>query len=294
MSASQTMIDIPTVTSGRFLTLPPTAKVLYFYLLMYADDDGIVDAYAPIQISHTQFSDLNELEQKGYIVYLEKPTLGFLPDYLRHNRNLDIRSKKDSIYLPLLAEKFPNAKIMVGITNGKRKFKQIMPVSQYLGKEPENDAPALANHQVTGNPMEITGNSMEITGNSMEITGNPTRLHEDAMADNMAGATAADTAADIHLHANITQHNITQHNITQPNLTQLTQHNITEEVDELCTLDDLQAAGFSGPALCKLRNTLFKSPITKKEFQQYVNDSKTKKSPMGYLYNAILKHYQPL
>lgn len=213
MSASQTMIDIPTVTSGRFLTLPPTAKVLYFYLLMYADDDGIVDAYAPIQISHTQFSDLNELEQKGYIVYLEKPTLGFLPDYLRHNRNLDIRSKKDSIYLPLLAEKFPNAKIMVGITNGKRKFKQIMPVSQYLGKEPENDAPALANHQVTGNPMEITGNSMEITGN-------PTRLHEDAMADNMAGATAADTAADIHLHANITQHNI-----TQPNLTQLTQHN---------------------------------------------------------------------
>ena len=282
MSASQTMIDIPTVTSGRFLTLPPTAKVLYFYLLMYADDDGIVDAYAPIQISHTQFSDLNELEQKGYIVYLEKPTLGFLPDYLRHNRNLDIRSKKDSIYLPLLAEKFPNAKIMVGITNGKRKFKQIMPVSQYLGKEPENDAPALANHQVTGNPMEITGNSMEITGN-------PTRLHEDAMADNIAGATAADTAADIHLHANITQHNI-----TQPNLTQLTQHNITEKVDELCTLDDLQAAGFSGPALCKLRNTLFKSPITKKEFQQYVNDSKTKKSPMGYLYNAILKHYQPL
>ena len=155
MSASQTMIDIPTVTSGRFLTLPPTAKVLYFYLLMYADDDGIVDAYAPIQISHTQFSDLNELEQKGYIVYLEKPTLGFLPDYLHHNRNLDIRSKKDSIYLPLLAEKFPNAKIMVGITNGKRKFKQIMPVSQYLVKEPENNVPALANHQVTGNPMEI-------------------------------------------------------------------------------------------------------------------------------------------
>ena len=112
MSASQTMIDIPTVTSGRFLTLPPTAKVLYFYLLMYADDDGIVDAYAPIQISHTQFSDLNELEQKGYIVYLEKPTLGFLPDYLRHNRNLDIRSKKDSIYLPLLAEKLDRKSVV--------------------------------------------------------------------------------------------------------------------------------------------------------------------------------------
>lgn len=63
MGKSQTMIDILTVNSGRFLTLPPTAKLLYFYLLMYADDDGIVDAYLPMQVSHTQFSDLNELEK---------------------------------------------------------------------------------------------------------------------------------------------------------------------------------------------------------------------------------------
>ena len=248
MSTSQTMIDIPTVTSGRFLTLPPTAKVLYFYLLMYADDDGIVDAYAPLQISHTQFSDLNELEQKSYIIYLEKPTLGFLPDYLRHNRNRDIRSKKDSIYLPLLAEKIPDAKIMVGITNGKRKLKQIMPVSQYMVKESKNDVPDLANNQATGTPMEITEDSMEVTVN-------PTRLHEAAMAGN--------TAADINLHANI----------TQPNLIQLTQHNITEEVAALCTLEDLKAAGFSGLALSKLRNAIHKEPISKKEFQQYINDT---------------------
>lgn len=278
MSASQTMIDIPTVTSGRFLTLPPTAKVLYFYLLMFADDDGIVDAYVPLQISHTQFSDLNELEQKGYIIYLEKPTLGFLPDYLRHNRNLDIRSKKDSIYLPLLAEKIPDAKIMVSIAKGKKNSKQIMPVSQYMVKESENNVPALANNQTTETPMEITGDSMEITGN-------PTRLHENAMADN----TAADMAANPHLHANITQHNLTQHNLTQ-----LTQHNITEDSITLCTLEDLKAAGFSGLSLSKLCNAIHKDPITKKEFQQYVNDSKTKHNPMGYLHDAILKHYQPL
>lgn len=265
MSASQTMIDIPTVTSGRFLTLPPTAKVLYFYLLMFADDDGIVDAYVPLQISHTQFSDLNELEQKGYIIYLEKPTLGFLPDYLRHNRNLDIRSKKDSIYLPLLAEKIPNAKIMVSIAKGKKNSKQIMPVSQYMVKESENNVPALANNQTTGTPMEITGDSMEITRN-------PMRLHENAMAGN----TATDMAANIHLHANITQ------------------HNITEEDINLCTLEDLKAAGFSGLSLSKLRNAIHKDPITKKEFQQYVNDSKTKHNPMGYLHDAILNHYRPL
>ncbi|WP_298588125.1 hypothetical protein [uncultured Megasphaera sp.] len=271
MSASQTMIDIPTVTSGRFLTLPPTAKVLYFYLLMFADDDGIVDAYVPLQISHTQFSDLNELEQKGYIIYLEKPTLGFLPDYLRHNRNLDIRSKKDSIYLPLLAEKIPDAKIMVSIAKGKKNSKQIMPVSQYMVKESENNVPALADNQNTGIPMEITGN--------------PTRLNENAMAGN----TAADMAANTHLHANITQHNLTQHNLTQ-----LTQHNITEGGINLCTLEDLKAAGFSGLSLSKLCNAIHKDPITKKEFQQYVNDSKTKHNPMGYLHDAILKHYRPL
>ena len=270
MSASQTMIDIPTVTSGRFLTLPPTAKVLYFYLLMFADDDGIVDAYVPLQISHTQFSDLNELEQKGYIIYLEKPTLGFLPDYLRHNRNLDIRSKKDSIYLPLLAEKIPDAKIMVSIAKGKKNSKQIMPVSQYMVKESENNVPALADNQTMETPMEITEDSMGITGNH-------TRLHEDAMADN----TAVDMTANTHLHANITQHN-------------LTQHNLTEESVDFCTLEDLKAAGFSGISLSKLRNAIHKDPITKKEFQQYVNDSKTKHNPMGYLHDAILKHYRPL
>ena len=68
MGKSQTMIDILTVNSGRFLTLPPTAKLLYFYLLMYADDDGIVDAYLPMQVSHTQFSDLNELEKNKYVL----------------------------------------------------------------------------------------------------------------------------------------------------------------------------------------------------------------------------------
>jgi hypothetical protein len=274
MSTSQTMIDIPTVTSGRFLTLPPTAKVLYFYLLMYADDDGIVDAYVPLKISHTQLSDLTELEQKGYIIFLEKPTLGFLPDYLRHNRNLDIRSKKDSIYLPLLAEKIPDAKVMVSITNGKKKLKQVMPVSQYTVKESKNVASDFVNNQTTGTPMEITGNSMEVPGI-------PTSLHEDAMADNMT--------ATSHSHANIIQHNI-----IQPNLTQLTQHNITEEGINLCTLEDLKAAGFSGLSLSKLCNAIHKDPITKKEFQQYVNDSKTKHNPMGYLHDAILKHYRPL
>lgn len=111
----------------------------------------------------------------------------------------------------------------------------------------------------------------------MEITGNPMRLHENAMTGN----TAADMAANIHLHANITQHN-------------LTQHNITEEDINLCTLEDLKAAGFSGLSLSKLRNAIHKDPITKKEFQQYVNDSKTKHNPMGYLYDAILNHYRPL
>lgn len=167
---------------------------------------------------------------------------------------------------------------MVSIAKGKKNSKQIMPVSQYMVKESENNVPALANNQTTETPMEITGDSMEITGN-------PTRLHENAMADN----TAADMAANPHLHANITQHNLTQHNLTQ-----LTQHNITEESITLCTLEDLKAAGFSGLSLSKLCNAIHKDPITKKEFQQYVNDSKTKHNPMGYLHDAILKHYQPL
>ncbi|ERT62470.1 hypothetical protein [Megasphaera vaginalis (ex Srinivasan et al. 2021)] len=132
MGKSQTMIDISTVNSGRFLTLPPTAKLLYFYLLMYAADDGIVDAYLPMEASHTQFSDLTELEEKKYVWFLEKPTIGFLPDYLKHNRNLDIRGKRDSDRLPLLAEKFPHAQIMVAITKNDKKTKQILPVINIL------------------------------------------------------------------------------------------------------------------------------------------------------------------
>lgn len=270
MGKSQTMIDILTVNSGRFLTLPPTAKLLYFYLLMYADDDGIVDAYLPMQVSHTQFSDLNELEKNKYVLFLEKPAIGYLPDYRKHNRNMDTRSKRDSYYLPLLAEKFPDTQIMVGITKNGKTIKRIMSVSQYVMKKSNMDMLSLENNQITEKPMEITGNSME--------------LHEAVVADNMA-----DTVTDdMNLHDNTIQHNITQFNTNQ-----LTQHNKRED-DSLCTLEDLKEAGFASPGIFKLVNAVQKESITKRELQRYIKDSKKKDKPMGYLYEAIMNHYKPL
>lgn len=67
--AEKRMFAKQTVTSDRFLDLPVKAKVLYFYLSLYADDEGFISCAKNIQrMTGCKPSDLNALCDSGYLI----------------------------------------------------------------------------------------------------------------------------------------------------------------------------------------------------------------------------------
>lgn len=172
MSKNATMFNNAFVNSGRFLMLPPSTKLLYFYLLKDADDDGIVDGYATIRILNAEITDWTGLVERRFVVLLEEPFLGWLPDYILHNQNMDLRFKKDSNYLKLLAEKCPTAKIQIKVGKG-RSDKAIMSVSDYL-KKSQQEQLSMTKSSNTGVTPENSGqtqhNKTKANTNKEKIT----------------------------------------------------------------------------------------------------------------------------
>ena len=67
--AEKRMFSKQTVTSDRFLDLPVKAKGLYFYLSLYADDEGFISCAKNIQrMTGCKPSDLNALCDSGYLI----------------------------------------------------------------------------------------------------------------------------------------------------------------------------------------------------------------------------------
>lgn len=70
--AEKRMFSKQTVTSDRFLDLSAKAKVLYFYLSLYADDEGFVSCARNIQrMTGCKPSDLKALCDSGYLIAFE-------------------------------------------------------------------------------------------------------------------------------------------------------------------------------------------------------------------------------
>ena len=63
--AERRMFSKKIVDSARFLRLPPTARLLYYDLGMQADDDGVVEAFTVLQMTHADEADLDALVEKG-------------------------------------------------------------------------------------------------------------------------------------------------------------------------------------------------------------------------------------
>ena len=59
--AERRMFSKKIVSSARFLRMPATARLLYYDLGMYADDDGIVEAFTVAQMTHAAIDDLQIL-----------------------------------------------------------------------------------------------------------------------------------------------------------------------------------------------------------------------------------------
>lgn len=178
MAKDLTMFNNSFTKSTKFLSLSGSSKLLYFYLLQDADTDGIVDACMTIRVTNSEITDWTNLIEKNFIWLLKKPYTGFIPDYIIHNPNLDMRWVKDSMYLYLLAEKYPNAIIQRRLKNEKGKYKKaLLSVSEYLEMKSRENSQIMEIDTEKKLLSENPSASEKIHENSRELV----RTHENSL-----------------------------------------------------------------------------------------------------------------
>lgn len=83
------------------MKLPPTAQLLYFHLGMKADDDGVTEAFTVIRYAGCQESDLELLQEKGFVKILNDDLVTYITDWAENNQ-IRADRKKESIYSDIL------------------------------------------------------------------------------------------------------------------------------------------------------------------------------------------------
>ena len=104
--AEKRMLSKSFLFDSKFMTMPDSAQVLYVYLHVNADDDGIIDSYSIIKMLGSKEDDLKILQAKGYIVPIDD-YLVFLPDWLQ-NQSLRIDRYRPSMHRFRLLNLYPN------------------------------------------------------------------------------------------------------------------------------------------------------------------------------------------
>lgn len=104
--AEKRMLSKSFLLDSKFMTMPDSAQVLYVYLNVNADDDGIIDSYSIIKMLGSKEDDLKILQAKGYIVPIDD-YLVFLPDWLQ-NQSLRIDRYRPSMYRFKLLNLYPH------------------------------------------------------------------------------------------------------------------------------------------------------------------------------------------
>lgn len=85
--ATRRMISKELLESDEFVKLSQTAKLLYIYLTIYADDDGIIgNPQYILNISNSSNNDLLQLVEDGLVIYYTNNRIIVIRDWLRWNR----------------------------------------------------------------------------------------------------------------------------------------------------------------------------------------------------------------
>ena len=92
--------------SAKFLQMPAESQLLYFHLVLRADDDGVVESYPVLKLLGLAPDNFRVLIAKGFIRLLNEDQVIVIPDWLEHNKIRPDR-KVNSMYLSLLKEKYP-------------------------------------------------------------------------------------------------------------------------------------------------------------------------------------------
>lgn len=83
--AERRMFSKKVISSGRFLRMPATARLLYYDLGMHADDDGVVEAFSVLQSTHAAEDDLRVLVSKGFVRILNDDLVSLIMDWKINN-----------------------------------------------------------------------------------------------------------------------------------------------------------------------------------------------------------------
>jgi hypothetical protein len=97
--------------SARFLQMPAESQLLYFHMVLRADDDGIVESYPLLRLLGVPPDNFKILIAKGMIKPLNDDQVIVITDWTEHN-TIRADRKVNSIYLPLLLEKYPELPVL--------------------------------------------------------------------------------------------------------------------------------------------------------------------------------------
>lgn len=98
--------------SERFLKMSPSARDLYTYLVLHADDDGIVEAGTVLRLTRGADDDLNLLIFRKLVTVLDAENkVVFINDWLLHN-TVRADRKTNSVYKDLLLQVLPDVKLV--------------------------------------------------------------------------------------------------------------------------------------------------------------------------------------
>ena len=109
--ANHRMFSLRVANSAKFLQMPEGSQLLYFHMVLRADDDGVVEAYPLTKLLGTAPDNFKVLTAKGFIRQLNEDQVIVITEWLEHNK-IRADRKVDSIYLPLIKKTVPELPII--------------------------------------------------------------------------------------------------------------------------------------------------------------------------------------
>ena len=133
--AGRRMFSKAVISSARFLTMPPSSRLLYYDLGMAADDDGIVEAFTVMRTTGAVEDELKVLISKGFVFLLNDELVAYITDWAINNQIRKDRYQP-SIYRNLLV-KLPTdtEPATIGLPVGKQRSTQYREGKVRLGED---------------------------------------------------------------------------------------------------------------------------------------------------------------
>lgn len=132
--AERRMFSKTVINSARFLTMPPSSRLLYYDLGMAADDDGVVEAFTVIRTTGAVEDDLRVLVSKGFVLLLNDELVAYITDWSKNNQIRKDRYQP-SIYKKLLVKLSPDShRLTDGLPDGNQRLTQYSIGKDRLGK----------------------------------------------------------------------------------------------------------------------------------------------------------------